>query len=336
MIITKVRDDQASSRPAQLFSMRDMLMPAELLERTNWRDNPLVVYSQRRGRWLFRVLMTRLLEIFLVFWCYEFLTRIVVHVHRQETELNELALTWRIHCYLGDGVVAHHLHNLPFSITISIFLGIPVFLLLRYHLFINDHSHHIKTLSYERLSELLLTRLGREEFFLHHFLMFCQRYRAIVAFGAIALVCWGKYIASGESLFFGTIYQLIPAMLNIVVLTWIAGVLQYVMEWKWFAGGRARVWRPVASFFYSVILACPITLISLAMMNALLFYSLPSCLMIWLIAVTCVHAKGSEIYILAEEQLWSRIGDSAPKTMNSPLAWIILFVVLALLIMFVA
>ncbi|MEN6625765.1 MAG: hypothetical protein ABFD69_06000 [Candidatus Sumerlaeia bacterium] len=250
------------------FTPLDMLMPARLLKATDWRDNPLVVYSQRRGRRVWRFVLTRLFEIVLLA-----LAALIVAVpfaFFQDRDALVKTLPGKALMRSTSNPVV----TLPQPITAPsatmnnlnlVLLQLPaiwlamIFLLLRYHLLINDQSNHMKNLSRERLAELLLSQLGSEEYFLHHFLMFCHRYRVLVAWGVVWGVAIGADILMGEVRWVqGGMYTWLIATLNMVLFTWVGGVVQYVTEWKWFAGGAARRWRPVLSLAFSLAVAAAI------------------------------------------------------------------------------
>ncbi|MEN6625764.1 MAG: hypothetical protein ABFD69_05995 [Candidatus Sumerlaeia bacterium] len=232
------------------FTIGDMLLPATLLEDRNWRDNPLVLYSERRARRPVRFLLTELLELVLV-GC---LALMAAHIFYTVIRIKGVPVRdWHRWFLTDDGL------NRTFVFPENLmpyFYGGFIFLLLRYHLFVNDQSNHMKNLSRGRLGELLVTHLGRDEFFLHHMLIFCQRYRVIVGWAAVWAVFIAADVLSGGWVWVEPeIYAWLFMTLYLVLIVWIAGVYQYVTEWKWFAGGRGRKWSTIAGLFFSMFLS---------------------------------------------------------------------------------
>lgn len=233
------------------FRLRDMVMPEKLLERTNWRDNPLIVYSERRAKRPVRFVLIRFLEIVLLY-CW--------------ASIISFPFSHYLSGFLFFGFMRGDFISYDYSRSPGLVPSTPaysfvttfilIFLLLRYHLLINDQSNHMKTLSREKLGELLLTRLGNEDYFLHHFLLFCLRYRVLIAWAAIwAVTISIDVITMGLTwIDVETLWRAV-ATLNIVLLTWVMGVYQYVTEWKWFAGGRGRALRIAYSLLFTAVLS---------------------------------------------------------------------------------
>ncbi|MCE5231018.1 hypothetical protein LLG95_15675 [bacterium] len=288
------------------FRLRDMLLPEALLDSTNWRDNPLVDYTDRRALLPGRRFFIRILEVILV--------------------LGWFAIVWDPfeHHYDGwfvfmppdhywDGGSGYFYWRGNMLVPLAL-----VFLLLRYHLTINDQSNHLKTLSRGKLGELLLTTLGSEDYFLHHFLLFCRRYRVLVAWAAI----WGLTIVvdildNGVTWVQLTTLVRILVTLNVILLTWIMGVYQYVTEWRWFAGGRALRFRPFLSMIHSAALSL-IVLFASAPWYLIGFVfsrsSPPSLYVLTSIALACsvplalavTYLKGRAVNAVALEWLYAR------------------------------
>lgn len=243
-----------------VFTPLDMLMPARLLDETDWRGNPLVVYSQRRARRPLRFILTRLLELLLiasfallVAWCfYDVLeNRQTVPVSRWFEVFLSTPYDTTLYPY---SALPRSRFLIPED-AIGWLLACSTFLLLRYHLHMNDQSNHLKTLSRARLGELLLTHLGNDDYFLHHFLMFCRHYRVLVAWAAV----WGVFMAtdmvSGGIIWFQPdIYARLLMTLQIILMVWVAGVAQYAIEWRLFAGRDLKFWRKLLSLAISLAL----------------------------------------------------------------------------------
>ena len=196
-------------------------------------------------------------------------------------------------------------------------------LLLRYHLLVNDQSHHIKTLRADHLQQLFLTKLKREDYFLHHYLYFCRNYRVIWGFAGLLIA---SLIYSG---LFGKSYWIVwqfNALLFgtcLVLLTWLAGVFQYTFEWRTFAGGRFSVAQHVSSGLLSILLATASAYLSFILMDipsrlspvgfilgfAFLALVIP---LVLLLVAALVHQQGLKVYRNAEELLWRRFADNDP------------------------
>jgi hypothetical protein len=186
--------------------LRDFLLPQKLLEQTGAYDNPLLIYSLRRRRRPWRRLVRHALEAVLLVYGLTLLLDDKPDLSRQ------ILFSW------------------PFA-----------FILLRYHLFLSDHSHHIKVLRGGRLQQLLLTPLQGQDYFLHHYLFFCHRYQVVYGLLGIILLgmAWSILSPGGSG-----IVALFPGLIRlftIVTFTWVAGVAQYVLSWRMLAGGRRSV-----------------------------------------------------------------------------------------------
>lgn len=190
------------------FGWRDMLLPDRLLTATNWSADPLAQYAGLRARRPLRWVAGRLFELLIL----------AVAVVSMCSDKEYLMLL---------GVVAF----------------VP--LLIRYHLFVNDQSMFVKTLSQNRLEELMLTRLGRNEYFLHQFLLFCRTYRLVYGFFILLLLY--PVIPLYSALPTGRVFGVLFALFILMMQAWVAGVCQFTLEWRLFAGGRLSSLRGLMS-----------------------------------------------------------------------------------------
>lgn len=279
--------------PRIRFSLRDMIFPARLLDATDWRNDPLIAYSERRSRRPLRFVATRLFEIVLF----------------------ALALACFVPVVMR-GPIGH--------IAAIVFFPAFVFLLIRYHLFVNDQSMFIKALARNRLEELMLTRLGKNDFFLHQFLMFCRSYRTVFGFliltllFAIACIPGVKVRIAGATFFMPRLPGFITLLMLFAIMfqVWIAGVYQFLLEWKWFAGGRLSRMRGVLSMAISVALTAMILAIDYMIASTIRaeisalenFFSAQVVFgAIWIIACGLVYVQGCRIHADAMERLRNRL-----------------------------
>ena len=159
--------------PPLTIRFRDFLFPARLLERTGWRENPLIIHSERRMGRLGRRVLRHLLEIVLLLLGWYFITRAWPGLPSRSG-------------FRGSYDVLGRLASRSFLESFhSILPLLLAFLLLRYHLLLGDRAHQTKSLDRDQLAHLLLTRLGRNQFFLHHFLLFCLHYWVLVGYAVL-------------------------------------------------------------------------------------------------------------------------------------------------------
>lgn len=286
-----------------------MLLPGPLLERTGAGDNPFLVYAGRRARRPWRFVFMRLFEGLLVFWCYQIIRN-----------LTPLQATIMIPFGMGAFQPDALTYLLPLT---GFYLPIPIavftFLLLRYNLMANNVANHIKKLSRENLAELLLTDLNGEEYFLQLFLSFCRSYRVPIAWAVVAFSACLAYFYNRPLVWTDSIFVVAVGTLNIVMLTWIAAVGQFALEWKWFAGGgRARHLRSVLSVSVSGVLAAAIAWYSLLLIEQDEFIQiLPICVATWAAALYVVYQIGLWVDYDSEWQLWRRLNPKDPDEMRT-------------------
>ncbi len=273
--------------PDTKLRLRDMLMPAGLLERSGASENPLVRYSQRRSRHWNRWLLARLMELML------------------------LAMAGLL--LFGEN---YFLGSIPFELeqmTLGIVLG---FLLLRYHLLRYDQTRHIRTLSRDRLVELLLTRLDNSDFFLHHFLLLCLHYQVPAVFSLLFAMHTSYMIFSNDYRWVSfSFYQPYFHLSCVIMLAWVLSLQQYIIEWKWYAGGRVTNFQTLLGWLHSAWWAIVIGLLS-----SLIVWPLSGSLALPLLgilfgafAIGC-WSDGRKIHSQATEILWQRIRtDDAPS-----------------------
>ena len=270
------------------ISLREFLMPEEALKSTGAFENPLLTYSLRRGRRWPRRIAQHLLEVALLVVGFLLITN------------------WH------EDMREQYLLLFPLS-----------FLLLRYHLLVNDQSHHLKTLRADHLQQLFLTRLEREDYFLHHYLYFCRNYRVIWGFAGllIATFIYGGLFGKIDWL----IWQFVALLFGIclVLLTWLAGVMQYTMEWRIFAGGQSPIAQSIGTWFISLLLAF-LTMLAAQMLTSSaynlggesiplgLLFLFPGLPLILLAAAALVHWQGLGVYQDATELLWRRFAKEDP------------------------
>lgn len=104
-----------------------------------------------------------------------------------------------------------------------------------------------------------------------------------------------------------------------LMLTWIAAIGQFAIEWKWFAGGgRARHLRPFLSVIVSIALAGAIAWISLALISDDEFTRiLPICIAIWTASLYVVYQIGLWVDYDSEWQLWRRLNAKDPDELRA-------------------
>lgn len=255
-----------------VLGWRDMLLPARLLDETKWRFDPLVIYGELRSRRLPRFIAIRAFEAVIL----------------------AIAI-----CTIVMGF--------------KLWFGLPIvtFLIIRYHLYVNDQSMFIKALSRNRLEELMVTRLSDNEFFLHQFLIFCQSYRLVYGFLVMTLLFC---LPARDESFIHLLYLFI-----LMMQAWIAGVYQFTVEWKHFAGGRLNKLRGVISIIISLALVGLIQVVDWATIRALdmmhqefsayflLFLEPLAFVATWVGAFALTFREGDKINKSATKRLRSRL-----------------------------
>lgn len=300
---------ETKSRVARpTFRLRDMILPDGLLERTRWRENPFIIYSERRARQPRHRIFMRLFELLLIFWCYQIIRHLMPERATSLSWFHNPSALLMLSEYYHEPTVWSTLSDFYLPIPIAIF----TFLLLRYHLMINNPANYIKKLSRDNLAEFMLTDLCGEEYFLQLFLSFCRSYRAPIAWAAIAAV--GTFVKHDRFDTAEETFNVAVGTLNIVMLTWIASLGQFAIEWKWFAGGgRARHLRPFLSVFVSIVFAAAIAWVSLALISESEFAAiLPICVVTWIAALYVVYQIGLWVDYDSEWQLWRRLNPKDP------------------------
>lgn len=293
---TKLNSAQPAVPPT--FTLRDMILPEPLLERTGGGGNPFLVHGQRRARRPRHFIFMRLLEVLLIFWCFQIIR------YLSPIQASMLA---------PDIVIAAPSPTLYLFPLSRFYLPIPIaiftFLLLRYHIMLNNHANHIKKLSRDNLAELMLTDLGGQDFFLHPFLHFCRSYRVPIVWAAVAVAACIVKFYEGPFHWSDYIFVVIAGTFNIVMLTWFAAIGQFAIEWKWFAGGgRLRHLRPFSTLFVSAMLAAAIAWYSLFLITEFEFSTiLPICVVGWVVALYVVYQIGLWVDYDSEWQLWRRL-----------------------------
>ncbi|MDK2972316.1 MAG: hypothetical protein PWP23_2071 [Candidatus Sumerlaeota bacterium] len=271
----------ASGASVPSFRLRDLLLPQRLLALTDADDNPLLVFTRRRmARW-YRFAGLRVFELLLL------LAAFVL-----SAPSTPLSFFGNHRWWPGE---THFMAMAAFA-----------FGLLRYHLLLNDQSRHIKGIGRDQLEHLLLTRMTREDFFLHHLLTFCLRYRVVVAWALLVAFHFLYGMARGEYRWVEPGYFApMVAVLFVVLNTWIAGVLQYVVEWRTFAGGRIPVYRFLVSLPISLGFALAIALLA---MTAFIsnFAGLFLTLGVFAVLVVFVYQYALGCYEGSMELLWDR------------------------------
>lgn len=284
---TQAEDRARGLGPSVEIQPRDLLLPARLLIETQSDESPLLVYSRRRaGRWRRRLIAFGY-ETTLLFVGYKIMTA---------TDLR------------------------PFAFDKPL-LPLFAFLLLRYHVFVNDQSHHIKLLGRDQLAHMLQTQMGANEYFLHHCLAFCQKYR--VAFGFAGLmVAQFVFIYRHADLRWAWWEYFGPAMVcfSLVLLTWLAGVAQYILEWSLFAGGNLRIVQSLASPLISALLASPVMIISFSHFTGYGYnrgiISIAILAVVFGLGLALILIWGREVYRTATERLYERARLDDPDHMR--------------------
>ncbi len=293
---------------------RDFLFPQRLLDETDASDNPFVTHSRRRlGRWWRTALrLVMLATLLFIGW------HLMLPAYETESELNALARgnPWGVRIRsLPQGGLALLLWMPLFAplgaLMYFAVVGFFAFLLLRYHLFVNDQSHHLKSIGRDQLEHLLLSRVGPNEYYLHHFLLFCLRYDVIVGWAALMLGTSAVYMLSGGWMWVEEAYWRPTALtLGIVLLTWVAGVFQYVMEWRVFAASRYSYLRLAFSVPISVLAALAIAGFAYFARHASSPAIFGMVAILFAVLASVAFARGKSLYLRAESLVWTRmIGD---------------------------
>ncbi|MFC1601853.1 hypothetical protein ACFL34_05835, partial [Candidatus Sumerlaeota bacterium] len=289
--------------------LRDLLVPEQLLEQTGAFDNPLLVYSTRRSRRWWRRLARHLLELTLLI-----LGFLIVISGGMVAQV-----------LFRSGYYGRPTYFIPFDDDwLVLIVPLFTFLLLRYHLLINDQSHHIKTLRHNHLQQLLLTPLTSKDYFLHHYLFFCRQYRVIYGFIAVCIagLVYVRVVAGGRGAA-NCVWSAI-FLFWVVLATWVAGVGQYVFEWRWCAGGRWPALQSVLTWFLSLALGAAIIAapLGMALVAVLVLAQAPLVLAaiftavfpvaVLLGVVALIHRLGKRTHEEALDLLWQRVARDDP------------------------
>lgn len=236
-----------SSSPLLPVRLRDFLFPETILKRTGAGENPMVVQSHRRARRLWR-------KAFILFFDVLF-----------------VVVMWRL-LKAGTGLPFFDYQitsSWPPAVStrlVRILTGIHVllaFAFIRYQMVAYDRSLHVKSLGQGQLEQLLLTSLNREELFLHHMLLFGLRCRLLVVF-FIAFAAFFIPAALTDWIWVRLdFYHPALLLLNLVLLSWCAASIQYVLEWRLFAGRRFPAAQRIVSWLLSLVLAAVLFSLSL-------------------------------------------------------------------------
>lgn len=196
----------AATAPLTAIRFRDFLFPQRLLVETRAEENPLTLHNRRRMARPWRRVVRLLWETGLLLAIIVFLVGDVVYKSSATVHYSLFAFAW---------------------------------LLLRYHLFVNDQSSHLKSMTPGQLEHLVLTNLNRDDYFLHQFLFFCLRYWVAVACVAVgaALTLYRIVTLDYDWVWWNT-YRSFFMLFSLILLTWAVGAIQYVIEWQLFVGGN--------------------------------------------------------------------------------------------------
>lgn len=261
-----------------------MVLPAGLLERTGWRENPLVRYSERRARRPLRFIALRLFEAVI------------------------LAV-----CMVAAGFVLRGVTQGGLSLVV---LFVLAFLLLRYHLYANDQSMVMKTLSLHHLQELMLTQLGGNEFFRHHLLIFCRTYRLVFVFAILTGFYVYHYVRSVHTPATFSAFMILILILVIMMQMWLGGIYQYIAEWKWFAGGRLPALRSLMSLGLSAAISFFILLADVLIFmvvaktcgDSQMLFAIPAAYaVVWAGAFALVYHEAKMVDLYAMQWLTARL-----------------------------
>ena len=284
---------------------RDFFFPQRLLEQTGALENPLLVYSLRRSRRWWRRLLLHVFEVVLL---------VVGFACVHETNIFHAGGARRIHLIPLTSLTGSGAFLSGLSLTLTFWA--LAFLLLRYHLMLNDQSHHLKALRKNYLQQLLLTHLRAEDYFLHHLLYFCLRYRVLVAFTAIVSVEWLiQYFSYNADLLTTRYYATMIWGLSVVLLSWVVGVWQYLLEYRLLAGRPRTFVSMTMPWLLSLALAGGTVL--LAYVPAMLIAELPLLAILltvamFLIAAWFAFAYGRWLHFYTMDILHGRLQGKDP------------------------
>jgi len=297
------------TQPLVRIRLRDFLMPARLLAVTDATDNPFVRHGERRLRRVPR--MAARLGLGLL--------------------LGAAVLVFLVPGWFGMELPSPRGWGWAFRDALwrrgplgSVFawpaLCLFSFLVLRYHLFANDQSHHLKSIAREQLEHLMLSRLGPNEYYLHHFLIFCLRYDVIVGLALAFGVAIGGGMVSAEWRWVESDFWQAPiALLCACLLAWTAGAAQYVAEWRMFAASPRPWLRLPTSFAFSAMFAVAIATVAFLLLDAHLLAGLFWTLVLFAVSAGFVHAMGRSLYGRSETILWNRfVGPRSAETRDAP------------------
>ncbi len=299
---------------------RDFLFPQRLLDETDAWDNPFVTHSRRRLKRWWRTAARALMAVVLLYMGWHMMFPAFENPYDLEV------LSGRSRGWSGRRVSTMPQGGMALALWAPLFaplgammyfavVGFFSFLLLRYHLFVNDQSHHLKAIGHDQLEHLLLSRLGPNEYYLHHFLLFCLRYDVIVGWAALWLGTFATYVLNGGWLWIEEGYWRLPVMtLAIVLLTWVAGVFQYIMEWRLFAASRFSWLRLAVSVPVSALIALAITgfLYIQRQMEAYAIFLVSGAAFALFAGIA--FSRGKSLYQRAEGLVWKRMIGSLEDT----------------------
>lgn len=301
------------SPPLAKIRLRDFLMPERLLAATDAEDNPFVRHGERRRSRAWRIAVRTLLAILLAGFCVACL----------EPQLFGIDLTpwgrgWGFRQFRDANWSSGPL-GLDGGWFFAVF-AVAAFVLLRYNMFVNDQSHHMKSIAREQLEHLMLSRLGPNEYFLHHLLLFCRRYDVVVGFAALLLLCAGAEILTGAWQWVRPGYwQAHVVLLGICLLAWPCGALQYVAEWRLFAASRLQWLRAPVSLLLSAVAAVPIAVVALVLRDSDDLAGLPIMTTLFLVGAAIAHVAGRRLYAASDAILWNRfVGQNSAERRDTP------------------
>ncbi len=293
--------------------LRDFLFPQRLLNETDAWDNPFVVHSRRR----FSRPSTRIIR-----GVWTVLVLLIV-AHFGEPFPTHLALGAENLRLRGGG--SHLIEFLYFPYAFRDGLGLLIvggfsFFLLRYHLFVNDQSRFIKSVDRCHLEHLLLSRMGRNEYFLHHLLFFCRQYHILVlyaagtAFGTALVILLGD----GDWIRLG-FYKTQSLTLFVVLTVWLCGVFQYLVEWRTFVAGSKPWLRAPVSILLSAALAFVISLMTVVIADTEVGTVLIATGAFFLAGSLALTRWAGGLFSVANDIVWNRfVGESSAESRSVP------------------
>lgn len=255
------------------FGWRDFLFPGRLVEERRARENPFVVQGHRREQRLARRLTIGLWALLAFLFLAGALWRpwhapdvnttfgwfpdVALRNHEQ------IPFLWLMPIAFWDPGTVHDTSTGTFAPALPLWamlFGLALSV-IRLQLLLNDTAGQIRGLSRDNMEELLLTRLTREDFFLHQLLLFCHRYEFFVATVTAAALMAIADILAGGATWVRLSYWVLPlAVVGTTMLAWAGVVLQYVIEWRLFCA-RAKLLPPrLVSVALSLAMAALVTL----------------------------------------------------------------------------